>query len=111
MNYNINDVDVGLRTGLERFSAEYPSLLTQAIRNYVDNDGALLLRDALEERHRALRQAERDLHIVLAQYELVRRRQEILDDPDLSDLTFAVSCRWLFHKSSFPCANSLPRKS
>jgi len=58
---------------------------------------AALLGGALEKCHRALRQAQRHLYIFLAQHKLVRRRQEILDDPDAADFALAVLDRWLFH--------------
>src|SRR5713101_4177108 len=70
-----------------------------------------LPRSALEKGDRALGQAQRHLHVVLAQHQSVRRRQEILDHPDVADLAFAVSNDWLFHRSPFLSASSRLQKS
>jgi hypothetical protein len=45
---------------------------------------------ALEKSYRALRQAQRHLHIILARNQPVRRRQEILYDPDPADLALGI---------------------
>jgi hypothetical protein len=50
-----------------------------------------LLSLALEKFNTAAAQRKRDLHIVLARHKLVRRRQEILNDPESSDLAYFLA--------------------
>ena len=71
----------------------------------------LLVRDlgaggvALEEIHTPFAKRDSDLHTVIAQHQLIRRRQEVLDDFESSEWFISVLSHALHRSSSLGASN------